>query len=222
MSKQTTDDLLDEMTSRRPPIPVVRSAKQRKAAARAAAKRAEAEALRTQGQRLAQIVNLHIGGYSFADIAISIGATEAEVERLLMTETARYVRTQPALRIYVRNFVSEKYTKLLDNVWDRAMDEKHEANLDAHDRALKILNNMAKLHGAAAPTQTEVTVDAAPDAVERLVAALASAQGQGYDEAIFDVAFTEDVHEAAVESPRALEAASDAVENETGDDDGEL
>src|SRR5690349_20091717 len=36
---------------------------------------------------LAQIVNLHIAGYSLAEIGASIGATEGEVDRMLTRET---------------------------------------------------------------------------------------------------------------------------------------
>lgn len=199
--------------------PLVRTPQQE---ARAAAK-AEADALRASAAQLAQIVNLHIAGYSLADIGASIGASASEVDRLLSNETARYVRNQPALRTYVRNYVSGKYTSLLEAVWDEATDRTHPAKLENQDRALRILDKMARLHGAEAPTQSEVKVDAAPEAVERLVQSLAAGQGLAYDTDIFDrVAQTVPgtvVHQAVEQSARALEVSGNRVEESDGDDD---
>jgi hypothetical protein len=171
--------------------------------------------------RLAQIVNLHIAGYSLAEIGASIGASAQEVDRMLQEDTARYVRTQPALRTYVRNWVSERYTQLLDAVWEDATDKHGKEKLEHQDRALRILDRMAKLHGAEAPTQTEVKVEAAPEAVEQLVAALAAAQGLGYDVDVFDVVDAEIVHAAPAEARAALEVSGNAVaEPQPGDGEG--
>lgn len=176
--------------------------------------------------RLAQIVNLHIAGYSLGQIGASIGATADEVDRLLAADAQRYVRSQPALRVYVRNWVSERYTKLLEAVWDEATDKTHREKLENQDRALRILDRMTRLHGAEAPVQTEVKIDAAPEAVERLVNALAAGQGLGYDTSIFDsvndIVDAEVVHDAVEQSHAALEAASEAVSgNAVAESDGE-
>lgn len=185
---------------------------------KAAQTRARNQALeQANAQRLAQVVNLMISGHSLAEIGAQIGATAEEMDSMLTRDMSRYVRTQPALRVFVRNYISGKYTKLLDTVWDEATDKNATRMLEAQDRAVRILDRMAKLHGAEAPVQTEVKVDAAPEAVEALVQALAAAQGQGYDDSIFDrvddIVDAEVVHEAAEESALALEAASDAVED---------
>lgn len=170
--------------------------------------------------RLAQIVNLHIAGYSLSQIGAAIGATADEVDRLLQADAARYVRSQPALRVYVRNWVSERYTRLLEAVWDEATDKTHREKLENQDRALRILDRMTKLHGAEAPVQSEVKVEAAPEAVEKLVQALAAGQGLGYDTSIFDVVDAEVVHDAHDEAVTALDAASEAVSgNQEGDDE---
>lgn len=179
----------------------------RSASTSAAQKRAAKQALeRANAQRLAQIVNLHIAGMSLEQIGTQIGATAEEVDRLLSQDAQRYVRSQPALRQFVRNYVSGKYTKLLDAVWDDAVAPTSSANITANgfdrklasqDRAIKILERMARLHGAEAPTQHEVQMDAAPEAVERLVSALSAGQGLAYDDSIFDVVDAEVVHEAA-------------------------
>lgn len=137
--------------------------------------------------RLAQIVNLHIAGYSLTQIGASVGATAEEIDRLLQQDTARYVRSQPALRTYVRNWVSRRYLKMIEADWSAASDAGHTDKLEHQDRVMRMLDRMAKLHGAEAPTQTEVKVDAAPEAVEKLVAALAAGRGLGYDESVFDV-----------------------------------
>lgn len=171
---------------------------------------------------LAQIVNLHIAGYSLEDIGAATGQTADEVDRVLQRDAARYVRTQPALRTYVRNWVSDRYTKLLEAVWDDATDAFSATKLEHQDRAIKILDRMAKLHGADAPVQTEVKVDAAPEAVEQLVQALASQQGMGYDVEIFDVVEAEVVHAAVEQSHTALQEAHDAVETAPEPDDTDV
>lgn len=227
------DDLLDDdllpddlLTPKKGAAPLKRTPKQKAALARRAEAKAEEDALavqRTKAQeraaRLAQIVNLHIAGFSLADIGASIGATESEVERMLTEDTQRYVRTQPALRTYVRNFISGKYNDLLEAVWDEATDKTHKEKLEHQDRALRILDRMARLHGAEAPTQTEVKVETAPEAVDKLVQKIAAAQGLGYDTSIFDVVPGQVVYEAVEASHAALEESSSAVEDSDGDDD---
>lgn len=223
------EDLLPDDLKPKPKgnaVPVVRSAKQQAAAIKRAEAqrvaddlRAQADAKKAQAARLAQIVNLHIAGHSLADIGASIGATEDEVDRMLAADTQRYVRNQPALRTYVRQYISGKYTELLDTVWDRATDDTHAENLDAQDRALRILDRMGRLHGAEAPLQKEVHIDAAPEAVEKLVNALSQSQGFGYDASVFDIVEAELVEDAVEESHAALEAASDAVEQDQEGDE---
>jgi hypothetical protein len=190
----------------------------RSAETKAVAKRAESAALeQANAQRLAQIVNLMIAGHSLADIALSIGGTVEEVERLLTTDVQRYVRTQPALRVFVRNWISAKYTGLLNATYAQATDPNHPRQLDYQDRSLRVLKEMARLHGAEMPTQSEVKVDAAPEAVEKMVAALAAAQGVGYDASVFDVVDAEVVEDAVEESEAALLDASERVGE--GDDE---
>lgn len=221
------DDLLDDLPVETPVVPQakgravpLRRTATQKAAATEAFEKAQATSLAaTQAQRLAQIVNLHISGYSLAQIGASIGATEAEVDRMLNDEAARYVRNQPALRTYVRNFLSEKYTKLLDAVWDDATDVQSKVRFEAQDRSLRILKEMGNLHGAAAPAQTEIKVEATPESVERIVAALAAGNGLGYDDSIFDTVPGEVVHAAPAEAAAALEVSGNAVSESDGDDD---
>lgn len=176
----------------------------------------------TPAARLAQVVNLHIAGFSLADIGDAIGASAEEVDRMLAADAARYVRAQPALRTYVRNWVSERYTKMLDADWDQATDKTHPHKLEHQDRVLRILDGMRKLHGADAPVQSEVKVDAAPEAVERLVSVLASQQGLAYDADIFDVVDADvvgdAVHEAAEQAPEITAVSGNAVEEDQPDD----
>lgn len=206
-------------------VPLRRTAKQIRAAEKRAAREAlvaEEAALRDEqlaaAQRLAQVVNLHIAGFSLEAIGASIGASADEVDQMLSKDMGRYVRSQPALRTYVRNFISAKYLALLDTVWDQATDKMHKDMLESQDRAVRILDRMAKLHGAEAPAQAEVTVDAKPEALDQLVQRIAAAQGMGYDTSIFDTVPGEVVHEAAEEAVGALTAASDAVEQPDGSD----
>lgn len=192
-----------------------------KAALTRAANKREAERLdRARAERLAQVVNLKIAGHSFEDIGVAIGASAKEVEQMLATDVARYVRSQPALRVYVRDWVSEKYTQLLDAVWDEASDKHHPKKLEHQDRAMKILDSMRKMHGADLPVQSEVKIETAPEAVEKLVSALAATQGLGYDVSIFDaeVIDEDDVHEAVEQSAEAL-ADSAAHVGESTDDE---
>ena len=188
-----------------------------------AAKKREAERLaRADQERLAQVANLLIAGHTIGSIALSIGATESEVERMMTQDMARYVRTQPALRVFVRNFLGEKYTKLLEAVWEEATDRNHPQKLENQAAAVRILERMGKLHGADAPTQTEVKVESAPEAVEKLVQALSATQGLGYDVNVFDVVEAEVVHEAAQQSEVALLDASEQVgESQDSDSDEE-
>lgn len=186
------------------------------AASKAVAKRAEAQALeRANAQRLAQIVNLIIAGFSMPEIAAATGSTTMEIEKILTQDVSQYVRTQPALRVFVRNWISAKYTGLLDSVYDQATDTSNERQLEYQDRAVRLLERMARLHGAEMPTQSEVKVDAAPEAVEKMVEALAKAQGVGYDVNVFDtveqIVDAEIVHEAVEEAEGALLDASERV-----------
>lgn len=206
------DDLTGAVEPKGKAVPLVRTAKQSKALAKRAQKQAlEAEA-KSHAVRLAQIVNLHIAGYSLAEIGASIGASEAEVDRLLQSDATRYVRNQPALRTYVRNWISAKYTKMIEADWEAASDKDHREKLEHQDRVMRMLDRMSKLHGAEAPSQAEVKVDAAPEAVEKLVNALAAGRGLGYDASIFDVVDAEIVSEASAETDTALEVSGNAVE----------
>ena len=194
--------------------PIKRSAKQiavelgaaQEAAAGAALSKTQAEAA-----QLAQLANLLIAGYSLTSIGASIGATADEVDRMLNADMSRYVRNQPALRVFVRNYISSKYTDLLEAVWTEATDQHHSEKLEHQDRALRILKEMDKLHGSSAPTQTEVKIDAAPEAVDQIVARIAAAQGLGYDTNIFDVVPGTVVVTAAAQALEAVGLASDAV-----------
>lgn len=228
MSVQPEDELPDELPPPRKKgaaVPMVRTPKQIEAA-RKRAEKAEQErelalaqtAAQAQAQRLAQIVNLHIGGYSLAEIGAQIGATEAEVDRMINQETARYVKNQPALRTYVRNFLSEKYLGLLDAVYEQAQDKGHDKQLEYVDRANKVLAQMGRLHGAEAPTQAEVKVESAPEAVNAIVEKIAAAVGRGYDTDIFDLD-EDDIHEAQVTASAATVVSGNALEESDGDDE---
>lgn len=206
--------------------PLVRTSAQKAAAAKREAERKAAEdlaqaqsAASARAAQLAQIVNLHIAGFSLEAIGASIGASADEVDRMLANETQRYVKNQPALRTYVRNFVSGKYTALLEAVWDEATDKGHNEKLENQDRALRILDRMARLHGAEAPVQSEVKVEAAPEAVNDIVQRLAAAQGLGYDVDIFNVVPGAVVHSAVEQSAAALEVSGNAVEESDGHDE---
>lgn len=231
MADEDLEALLDDLPIKKGAEPLKRTKKQ----IAAAAKRAEADeaarelaiqqgAQKAKAAQLAQIVNLHIGGYSMADIAASIGGSIQDVERMLNEETQAYVRTQPALRTYVRNFVSGKYTELLEAVIHEATDRQHPQKLENSLQALRIVERMAKLHGADAPTQSEVKIEAAPEAVDRIVKALAAQEGLDYDTSIFDDPEiididADDVHEAVEQSAAALEVSGNQVEESDGDDE---
>lgn len=223
------DDLLPDTPKQVRPVPLKRTPKQIAAAEKRAAAAEQAKQLalaqtaaQTQAATLAQIVNLHIAGHSLAAIGAAIGATEAEVDRMLSNETARYVKNQPALRTYVRNYISSKYDALLGAVWDEAVNKNSAAQLEHVDRAQRILAQMGRLHGAEAPTQTEVKVESSPEAVERLVQVLASAQGMGYDTDVFgggdDIVDGEVLEELHEQTSTALEVSRNQVEESDGHD----
>lgn len=165
--------------------------------------------------RLAQVVNLHIAGYSLSAIGAALGCSADEVDRMLSTDTARYVRNQPALRAYVRNWISQRYTAMIEADYVQATDSKHPKKLEHQDRVMRMLGQMGKLHGAEAPTQAEITVDAAPEAVDKMVTMLSAAMGGGYDANVFDAEIVSEtvdeagqqVFEATVDSAKALEQA---------------
>jgi hypothetical protein len=90
--------------------------------------------------------------------------------------------------------------------------------LDYQDRALRVLKEMARLHGAEMPVQSEIKVDAAPEAVEKMVEALAGRAGLAYDASIFDVIDAEVIEDARTESQQAaLDSAEQVGE---GEEDG--
>lgn len=203
-----------------PPRAEVELTPQQKAARTRAKAKREAERLaRADQERLAQVANLMIAGHTFESIGLSIGATPAEVERMMTQDMARYVRTQPALRVFVRNFLGEKYTKLLDAVWDEATDRAHPQKLENQAAAVRILERMGRLHGADAPTQSEIKVESAPEAVEKLVQALSASQGLGYDVNVFDVIDGEVVDDAVEETEAALLDASERVGEQADDEE---
>lgn len=164
--------------------------------------------------RLAQMVNLHIGGYSLEQIGDAIGCTPEEVEQMLTEDVSRYVRTQPALRVYVRNWISEKYGKLLEADWDIATDKQHKDRLENQDRVIRILERMSKLHGAEAPVQTEVKIETAPEAVEKLVDALSKQKGLAYDDDVFDTIDAEVIEDVVHETEDALHESEDVSGDE--------
>lgn len=197
-----------------------RTRAQVEAAEKAAAAQAEKKAIKDANKMLAQIVNLHIAGYSLAEIGLAIGATPAEVESMLNEQTARYVRSQPALRTFVRNYLSSRLTDMLAVDMPIATDKKHPKVFDAQDRAIRLIDRMAKLHGADAPVQSEVKVDAKPEAVERLVAALAAGKGLAYDTDVFDDDDIVDADwtEVSADAEEAVRVSGNAVEVSDGDD----
>lgn len=185
-----------------------------------AAQKAAATQAQAQAARLAQVANLLIAGHSLTSIGAAIGASADEVDAMLNADMSRYVRNQPALRVFVRNYLSSKYTTLLDAVWDEATDKLHGQKLEHQDRALRILKEMGRLHGADAPTQAEVKVEAGSETIDAVVARLAASSGKGYDASIFDVVDAEVVHEAPAQALAALEAASDQVDQpQAGDEE---
>ena len=151
---------------------------------------------------------------------------------MISTDATRYVRSQPQLRTWVRNWTSGKYTELLEAVWTEASAKEgevldggtkpvpHKVRMDSQDKALRILDAMRKLHGADAPTQTEVKVEAAPEAVEALVKSLSRDQGLDYDETVFDVVDAEVVHDAVEQAAHAEQVSGNAVgEDADGDEE---
>jgi len=229
VDEELADLLPDSITAPKGAVPrnaVPMSKKQAAKAARKAAARAERDALeaaatatKARAAQLAQIVNLLIAGHSFADIGAAIGASEDEVEQMMATETARYVRTQPALRVFVRNWISSKYTEMIEVDWPFAVDPNSAERLDNQDRISRMLKEMGRLHGAEAPVQSEIKMDAAPEAVEHLVAALAASQGLGYNANVFDTIPGSVVHDAVEQSHAALEVSGNRVEQSVGEGD---
>lgn len=223
------DDLLpDDLAPKGRAAPLARTKKQaQRTVAQVEADKVKAEReterLREQAtaQRLAQIVNLHIAGHSLADIGASIGATADEVDRMLQQDAQRYVRSQPALRIYVRNYISKHYSDMLAVDMPVATDVNNEHMLEHQDRAIKLLDKMAKLHGADAPVQSEVKVEAAPESIDRMVQALSAQAGRAYDTSIFDEDDDDIVEAEIVEVSALQEAVGEALEvsgNAVGDD----
>ncbi|MGH8465657.1 MAG: hypothetical protein ACRER5_16060 [Pseudomonas sp.] len=209
------DEMLDDLPAKKGAKPLVRTPAQQAKQSLVAAQAASAQ----QAAMLAQIVNLHIAGFSLAQIGQQIGASADEVDRMLSTEAARYVRNQPALRTYVRNFISSKYLGLLEAVWDQSVDQTNVRQLEYVDRSQRILAQMGRLHGAEAPTQSEVKVEATPEAVDKIVQAIAAGQGLGYDTDIFDID-PADIHEAVITSAEQVEVSGNAVETqEEGESD---
>lgn len=172
--------------------------------------------------QLAQLVNLHIGGFSLQQIGDAMGCTAEEVDRILTEDVTRYVRSQPALRVFVRNYISAKQGKLLEAVWDQAVDKQNPRQLEYQDRANRLLANMAKLHGAEAPVQKEITVEHAPAAVEALVDALSKQQGTAYDVSVFDVIDAEIIEDYIEEAEDELHRAELEVGESQPDDEPEL
>lgn len=207
-------------------IAKTRTPKQQKALEERQARENLMNAEQAAAQRLAQVVNLKIAGHSFAAIGKAIGCTADEVETMLQRDAGAFVRTQPALRGYVRNFISEKMSGLLDATYSQAINKNRPDQLDYVASVQRTLKGMADLYGANAPTQSEVTVDAAPEAVERLVQKFANQRGVGYDLDVFDLddddveEIAEIVEEAHTQVQAALESSSEAVEQaQDGDED---
>lgn len=223
------DDLLDNLPvhpGKRGAKPLKRTTKQKEAAEKALAAREAsdaAEAAKTAAlshdAKLAQIANLLIAGHTFDSIGASIGATGAEVEAMMNAESSRFVRNQPALRTFVRNYISSKYTDLLDTVWAGATDKNHKDMLEHQAAAVRVLERMGRLHGADAPVQKEVKIESAPEQVNALVNMLAQRSGMGYDVDIFDTVPGTVVHSASEAAHEALEVSGNDVEESDGDDD---
>lgn len=222
------DDLLDNLPvhpGKGAARPLVRTPKQRaaaQAAARAAEKQAQKDAenalTAARAAQLAQIANLIIAGHTFDSIGAAIGATGAEVEAMMNAESARFVRNQPALRTFVRNYISERYSLLLESVWDAASDSKHKDQYDAQVAAVRILERLGRLHGADAPVQKEVKIESAPESVNALVNALAAQAGMGYDSSIFDTVPGTVIHAAHEDAVRELAVSGNMVEEDDDDD----
>lgn len=157
-------------------------------------RKAEADRLvRAEAQRLAQIVNLHIAGMSLAEIGAAIGMTADQVDQMIQKDAARYIRSQPQLRNYVRGWISREYEAMLRANRAAATDEGDARKLENQDRSIRLLDSLRKLHGADAPVQQEIRIEATPEAVEEMVVRLSRERGQAYDDTVFDVEVIEDV-----------------------------
>jgi hypothetical protein len=214
------DDLLDDVPSQAQSTKKGRAIPLRRPPEVVAAqeKAVELDDAKDGAQRLAQVVNLMIAGHSLADIGASTGMSEAEMDRMLNADMTRYVRNQPALRTYVRNYLSSKYTSLLDAVWDDATNKTSKVRFEAQDRAVRVLKRLEDLHGAAAPTQTEIKIETTPESVEAVIKALAAGQGLDYDDGIFDTVPGTVVHSAAADATNQLAVSGNAVEKSDGND----
>lgn len=165
--------------------------------------------------RLAQMANLHMAGMSLTEIGAALHATPDEVDRMLSQDAARYVRSQPQLRQWTRRYLSGKYTELLGVNWEDATNVESKVRFEAQDRALRTLDSLRKLHGADAPVQTEVKIEAAPEAIDAIVTALAAQEGLAYqDPTAFDVVDADVVYEAVQQTAVAEIEAAEQIDME--------
>ena len=174
---------------------------------------------RAEAQQLAQIINLQIAGMTLEQIGAEINMSATDLDALIVKNASRYIKTQSQLRAYARNWISEKYSKMIEADWDDAVSTDPELRLPNQDRVIRMLDSMRKMHGADAPAQTEVKVDAAPEAIDAMVQLLAAKQGQGYDVDIFDVDVVDEseIHEASAQVTAALMQAEHDIDSAATD-----
>lgn len=158
----------------------------------------EKDAVRPRERKSNDVIEMRLMGYGWDDIATVLGyptprsalvAFEGALERQLQDDHTSAAK--------MRDLAGRRLERLLRSCWKQAIDENHPAQMAAIDRALKILENHARLFGLNAPTEMVVHSPTASE-IHGFVAKVVSAANSGLEE--------DDIFDADVVEPREIGA----------------
>ena len=128
-------------------------------------------------ERRAKALSLRIAGASYQQIAEALGCSVGAAHKYVKTELERLDRIAKERAEELRRLQLERLAELLISVWPKAK----RGDLQAIDRALKLMQEISKLTGIAAPERHELTGPGGSQLVEKIVVMIGSRKGQDED-----------------------------------------
>lgn len=132
-------------------------------------------------------ITLRRSGATWDEIAEVLGFPTGHHCQLATEKALQKALDNPEGRAFMRKLAGDRLDRLLRSVWKDSINEGSPTHLASMDRALKIIDRQAKLHGLDAPTEYVVSTPTAAE-IERWVSEVSGAGTKQIEEAdIFGV-----------------------------------
>jgi len=128
-------------------------------------------------ERRLRALELRKQGYSYTEIGKAVGTSAQHAHRMVVKELERISAKLSENADELRELQLERLRDLLLALWPKAA----HGNLQVIDRVLKILQEISKLTGIAAPERHELTGPGGSQIVERVVVMIGGRKNEGED-----------------------------------------